>query len=173
MRLDFLLRVGVRWGSPPSRTAELAHLTLPAQPRRAPPSPPGRAERGFSAGNSLLRCSAFRTRPRGVSRFLAPTACHLRVKIEAYHSCQDGGGWQSRRVIRCAAARPPALPAPSLRASISLPAKTAGPLRFLLVKHLIRNGLWQCARRFFGCVLDFSPCSQGGSSLSSDRSHSA
>src|SRR6266478_3916525 len=30
----------------------------------------------------------------------------------------------------------PALPAPSLRASISLPAKTAGPLRFLLVKLL-------------------------------------
>jgi len=37
---------------------------------------------------------------------------------------------------------PPALPAHSLRAAISLPAETAAPLRFLLVKDLIGNALW-------------------------------
>jgi len=31
--------------------------------------------------------------------------CHLCVKIEVHHWCQDGGGGKSPRVIRCAAAR--------------------------------------------------------------------
>ena len=141
----------------------------PTLPAWAPPSPPasGRLRRlprgfllGFSAGFLPVNLRA-------------PTACHLCVKIEVHDSSQDGRGGTWRRVIRCAAARPPALPAPSLRASISLPAKTAGAAPVLLVKHLIRNGLWRCARGFLGCVLDFSPCSQGGSSLSSDRSRGA
>jgi hypothetical protein len=37
-------------GEPPVSNSRATHLTLPAQPRRAPPSPPERAERSFSAG---------------------------------------------------------------------------------------------------------------------------
>src|SRR6266446_3509725 len=112
----------------------------PTLPAWAPPSPPERAERGFrpvSAGNLLLQCSSSRTRlGGGIAVFRRRYRCHLCVKIEVHDLSQDGRGGTSRRVIRCAAAKPPALPAPSLRASISLPAKTAGPLRFLLVKLL-------------------------------------
>jgi hypothetical protein len=159
-----------------SRSA--APSTLPSHASGVGPSlSPERAERGFrpvSAGNLLLQCSSSRTRlGGGIAVFRRRYRCHLCVKIEVHDLSQDGRGGTSRRVIRCAAARPPALPAPSLRASISLPAETARPLRVLLVKHLIRNGLWRYARRFFGCVLDFSPCSQGGSSLSLDRSRGA
>src|SRR6266404_7924758 len=147
-------RVGVRWGEPPVSNSRATHLTLPAQPRRAPPSPPERAERGFrpvSAGNLLLQCSSSRTRLEGgIAVFRRRYRCHLCVRIEAYHRCQDGGGWTSPRVVRSGGRvrGPPALPAPSLRAAISLPAKTSVPLLFLLVKLLIANGLWQCAVRF-------------------------
>jgi hypothetical protein len=151
------------------------HLTSHAS-GVGPSLSPRKGGEGFSAGccTSLLQFSSSRTRlGGGIAVFRRRYRCHLCVKIEVPDLSQNGRGGTSRRVIRCAAARPPALPAPSLRAAISLPAKTAGAAPVLLVKHLIRNGLWRCAGRFFGCVLDFSPCSQGGSSLSLDRSRGA
>ena len=150
----------------------------PTLPARVPPSPPESGRRGgfrpVSAGNSLLQCSSSRTRlGGGIAVFRRRQRAIFSSRSRSIICVRMGEvgrryGWSGGRLRGL-----PALPAPSLRASISLPAKTAGPLRFLLVKLLIGNGLWRCARRFFGCVLDFSPCSQGGSSLSLDRSRGA
>ncbi len=164
-------------GGPQSRTAELP--TSPSRRSHAGPLPlPPQAggEGVFGRFLPVTRCSnAVHHEPgsEGVSRFFGADSAIFSSRSRSIICVRMGEvgrryGWSGGRLRGL-----PALPAPSLRASISLPAKTAGPLRFLLVKLLMGNGLWRCARRFLGCVLDFSPCSQGGSSLSLDRSRGA
>ena len=106
----------------------------PTPPAWAPPSPPGRAERGFSAGNSLLQCSSSRTRLGGgiavfrrrqraiFSSRSRPIICVRMGEVGRRH------GWSGGRLRGLLA-----LPAPSFRASISLPAETAALLRFCLL----------------------------------------
>jgi hypothetical protein len=154
-------RVGVRWGSPvPNSRA--THLILPAQPRRNPPLPPQAGGERLPAGFlPVTRCpNAVHLEPgsEGLSRFFGSDIVAIfssrSRSIISVRVAEVGRryGWSGGRLRG-----PPALPVPSLRASISLPAKTAGPLRVWLVNLLLGNGLWRYARRFLDAAAMFLP----------------
>src|SRR4051812_40081457 len=63
-------RVGVRWGEPRVRSGVATHLTLPALPRRAPPSPPASGRRGAN-------------RARGDGRFRAHDGWGHQITVKA------------------------------------------------------------------------------------------
>jgi hypothetical protein len=86
-------RVGVRWGSPVTNSGA-THLTLPAQPRRAPPSPPASGRRGARAhdktGTSRTCVHALAlARGEGMCCLLPRPACGERVGVRGAprHCC--------------------------------------------------------------------------------------
>src|SRR5216683_1314712 len=127
------------------------------KPRQITPS------RRHRSGSRTATKAQFRALPpEGVSRFFG---ADIVPSLRQDRGLSFVSGWLRLDVATGGSGArlrgPPALPAPSLRASISLPAKTAAPLRFRLLS-IDQERFMTRRPTIFGSVFDFSPCSQGG-----------